>query len=144
NSVGAIITISLFVFLIIAFLSLFISLVLNEPYRFFGNFVHLDRFEDAMTQQLKLLTDSLGFLNIPFVDHYLTDAVENVNFKRFSGMFGDSITAFGMIMIDAFSVMFITFFFLKDRDLINKMLVAVAPKGEESRFENVLDKTKDL
>jgi len=144
NSIGAIITISLFVFFIISLVSLFISLVLNEPFRFFGNFAHLDRFEDAMSQQLKLLTDSLGFLNIPFLEDYLNDAVRNVNFKSFSSMFGNSLTALGMILIDAFSVMFITFFFLKDRDLINKMIVAVAPKGEEARFEHVLDTTKDL
>src|SRR5690606_20050868 len=49
-----------------------------------------------------------------------------------------------MLMIDAFSVVFITFFFLKDRDLINRMIVAVAPNGEEKRFEAVLNKTKDL
>jgi predicted PurR-regulated permease PerM len=49
-----------------------------------------------------------------------------------------------MLVIDTFSVMFITFFFLKDRDLINKMMVAIAPNGEEARFESVLDKTKDL
>ncbi len=140
NSVGSILTIALFVFLIFAFVSLFISLVLNEPYRLFGNFVHLDRFEDAVSNQIKLLSDSLGFLNIPFLENYL----KNFNLKSFSGMFGDSLTTVGMLMIDAFSVMFITFFFLKDRDLINKMIVAVAPKGEESRFESVLDKTKDL
>src|SRR5690606_27711344 len=66
NSLGALITLSLFLFLILAFISLFISLVLNQPYRLVGNFVHLDRFEDAVSNQLKLLADSLGFLNIPF------------------------------------------------------------------------------
>lgn len=144
NSLGALITLSLFLFLILAFISLFISLVLNQPYRLVGNFVHLDRFEDAISNQLKLLADSLGFLNIPFLENFLNDAVENVNIKSLSGMFGDSITTLGIIMIDTFSVMFITFFFLKDRDLINKMMVAIAPNGEEKRFESVLDKTKDL
>ncbi len=144
NAVASIFTISLFIFLLIGFVSLFISLVLNQPYRFIGNFYHLDRFEDAVSNQLKLLSDSLGFLDIPFLKNYLNDAVNKVDVKSFSGMFGHSLTTLGMIMIDAFSVMFITFFFLKDRDLINKMMVAVAPKGEESRFESVLDKTKDL
>ncbi|MBA5628255.1 AI-2E family transporter [Moheibacter lacus] len=144
NWIGSIVTISLFVFLIFAFVSLFISLVLNEPYRLLGNFIHMDRFEDAVSNQIKLLSDSLGFLNIPLLESFLNDAVKNVNIKSFSGMFGDSITTLGVLMIDTFSVMFITFFFLRDRDLINKMIVAIAPKGEEMRFENVLDKTKDL
>jgi len=144
NAIASITTISLFVVLLIGFVSLFISLVLNQPYRFIGNFNHLDRFEDAVSNQLKLLSDSLGFLDIPFLKNYLNDAVNKVNVKSFSGMFGNSITTLGMIMIDTFSVMFITFFFLKDRDLINKMIVAIAPYGEESRFESVLDKTKDL
>ena len=144
NWIASILTISLFLFLIFAFVSLFISLVLNEPYRMLGNFVHLDRFEDAVSNQIKLLSDSLGFLNIPFLENFLNDAVKNVNVKSFSSMFGDSITTLGVLMIDTFSVMFITFFFLRDRDLINKMIVAVAPKGEENRFESVLDKTKDL
>jgi predicted PurR-regulated permease PerM len=144
NSIGAIITISLFLILIISFVSLFISLVLNEPFRLVGNFAHLDRFEDAVGLQVKLLTDSLGFLNMPLLEDYVNDAVKNVDVKSFSSMFGGSITALGMILIDTFSVMFITFFFLKDRDLINKMIVAVAPKGEEERFEHVLDSTKNL
>lgn len=144
NSIAAILTLSLFIFLLIGFISLFISLVLDEPFRYFGNFVHLDRFEDAMAKQLKLLSDSLGFLDIPFLTNYIDDAFKDVDVKSISGIFGDSITTLGMLMIDAFSVIFITFFFLKDRDLINKMIVAIAPNGEEARFENVLDKTKDL
>lgn len=144
NSIAAIFTISLFLFLLIGFISLFISLVLNEPFRFIGNFMYLDRFEEAVAQQLQLLSDSLGFLDIPFLKNYLNDAMQNVDAKSISGIFGDSLTTVGMLMIDAFSVVFITFFFLKDRDLINKMIVAVAPKGEEIRFEHVLDSTKDL
>lgn len=144
NSIAAILTITLFITLFVGFISLFISLVLNEPFRFVGNFMHLDRFEDAVAQQLQLLSDSLGFLDIPFLKTYLSDAVKNVDVKSISGIFGDSITTLGMLMIDAFSVIFITFFFLKDRDLINKMIVAIAPKGEEFRFESVLNSTKDL
>src|SRR5690554_5133411 len=41
NFIGAIITIGTFILLFIAFISLFISLVLNEPFRFFGIFVFL-------------------------------------------------------------------------------------------------------
>lgn len=144
NIIGSIITISIFILLLIGFVSLFISLVLNEPYRFFGNFAHLNRFEGAISNQFKLLSESLGFLNIPFLESYLDDIFNNVNTKSFSGVFGDSLTTLGMWVIDTFSVIFITFFFLKDRDLINNMLVAVAPKGEEARFENVLNTTKDL
>src|SRR5690606_32382698 len=51
NALASIITITLFLFLVIGFAGLFISLVLNEPYRFFANFYHLDRFEDALTAQ---------------------------------------------------------------------------------------------
>lgn len=144
NSIAAIVTITLFITLVVGFISLFISLVLNQPFRFWGNFIYLDRFEDAVAQQLQMLSDSLGFLNIPFLKTYLSDAVKNVDIKSISGIFGDSITTLGVLMIDTFSVVFITFFFLKDRDLINKMMVAIAPNGEEKRFESVLDKTKDL
>ncbi|MFV0304260.1 MAG: AI-2E family transporter [Moheibacter sp.] len=144
NTVASILTLSLFLTLLLAFISLFISLVLNQPYRLIGNFMHLDRFEEAISNQINLLSDSLGFLNIPFLDNYLSNAIKSVNIKSFSGMFGDSLTTLGILFIDSFSVVFITFFFLKDRDLINKMIVAIAPKGEESRFEYVLDSTKNL
>lgn len=144
NTVASILTLSLFLTLLLAFISLFISLVLNQPYRLIGNFMHLDWFEEAISNQINLLSDSLGFLNIPFLDNYLSNAIKSVNIKSFSGMFGDSLTTLGILFIDSFSVVFITFFFLKDRDLINKMIVAIAPKGEESRFEHVLDSTKNL
>lgn len=144
NSVSAIITISLFVTLLIGSISLFISLVLKEPFRFIGNFAHLDRFEEAVSIQLQMLSDSLGFLDMPLLQKYLDNAFEEVSEKSLSGMIGSSINTIGGLILDAFSILFITFFFLKDRDLINKMIVAIAPKGEESRFESVLDKTKDL
>jgi len=144
NSVAAVVTLLTFMVLLIAFLSLFISLVLNQPYRFFGNFYQLDSFEDALTHQVRLLSESLGFLNLPFMEQYLNEAVQSVSNKNISRIFGGSLTAVGMAFIDAFSIIFITFFFLKDRDLFNKMIVAVAPNGEENRFESVLNKTKDL
>jgi len=144
NGFAAIVTITLFITLIIGSVSLFMSLILNEPFSFLGNFSHLDRFEEAIAIQLQMLSDSLGFLDIPILQKYLDNAFEEVNIQSLSGMFGDSITTLGILFIDTFSVMFITFFFLKDRDLINKMIVAVAPKGEEFRFESVLSKTKDL
>src|SRR5690606_36009555 len=134
NAIAAILTITLFITLFVGFISLFISLVLNEPLRFWGNFVHLDRFEEALAQQLQMLSDSLGFLDIPILKNYLNNAMETVDIKSISGIFGDSLTTLGILMIDAFSVVFITFFFLKDRDLINKMIVAIAPNGEEKRF----------
>lgn len=144
NSISALLTLTAFMLIFIVFINLFISLVLNLPYRFIDNFSHLDQFEGALTNQIKLLSESLIFLDLPFLENYLDKAVKDVSSQSFSGMFGDSLTTLGIIMVDTFSVTFITFFFLKDRDLINKMIVAIAPKGEEKRFENVLKKTKDL
>ncbi|MGB7498527.1 MAG: AI-2E family transporter [Moheibacter sp.] len=144
NSIASVITLLSFLMLLYAFVSLFISLVLNQPWRLLGNFSHLDKFENAVSHQIRLLSESLGFLNLPFLEQYLNEAIESVSQKNISRVFGESLTALGMAFIDAFSVIFITFFFLRDRDLINKMIVAVAPKGEETRFENVLDTTKDL
>lgn len=144
NSIAAVVTLLSFMLLLYAFVSLFISLVLNQPWSPFGNFSDLNSFEDAVTHQIRLLSESLGFLNLPFLEQYLNDAMESVSHKNISRVFGESLSSVGMAFIDAFSVIFITFFFLRDRDLINKMIVAVAPKGEESRFENVLTTTKDL
>lgn len=144
NAIGAVITLSIFITLLIAFASLFISLVLNQPYRFIGNFAHLDQFEGVISNQLKLLSQSLGILNMPFLENYLDDVVRETNAISISRVFRDSLSTLGMLMIDSFSIVFITFFFLKDRDLINNMIIAVAPKGEESRFENILNTTKDL
>lgn len=144
NAIGAVITLGIFITLLITFASLFISLVLNHPYRFIGNFTHLDQFEGVLTHQMKLLTQSLGFLNLPFLENYLEDVVRELSSISFSGIFKNSLSTLGMLVVDLFSIVFITFFFLKDRDLINNMIIAVAPKGEEARFENVLNTTKDL
>ena len=144
NFIGAIITIGTFILLFIAFISLFISLVLNEPFRFFGNFAYLDQFEGAIINQFKLLSESLGFLNIPILETYLDEFFSDLSVQSFSGIFGDSLTTLGIWAIDTFSVIFITFFFLKDRDLFNKMILAVVPKNEEEKFQNILTITKNL
>ncbi|MCF6351039.1 MAG: AI-2E family transporter [Flavobacteriaceae bacterium] len=64
--------------------------------------------------------------------------------NKLPNMFNSVIGAFGTITIGLLSVLFISFFFMKDNALLNKVLLVIVPEGSESRFEKSFVKIKDL
>lgn len=50
----------------------------------------------------------------------------------------------GDLFIGAFAIIFIAFFFLKDRHLLRAIIMAVVPTGHEERFGRVLTQSKEL
>lgn len=78
----------------------------------------------------------------------LTDYIQGlVNFERIQGIFGSVFGFLGNILnifIAAFSVTFIAFFFLTDRELLYNMIYSVVPTQMEGSFDKVVNQSKTL
>ncbi|TXE05994.1 AI-2E family transporter [Gelidibacter salicanalis] len=73
-----------------------------------------------------------------------TDTVKNFDseiVESFVDIFVNNITAF---IVGLFSVLFISFFLLKDERMISNAVAVFAEEGKERRFIRVLDKVKEL
>ncbi len=63
---------------------------------------------------------------------------------RVSGMVGDALGFVGNAAIAVSSVLFMTYFFLRDGALFRNILFAVTPTGMEDRMESIVDRTSHL
>ena len=66
------------------------------------------------------------------------------NPEKFGDFFTALISAAGSILIGLFSVVFITFFFLKEQGLFVNFLVALVPNQYETQVKNSVDETSSL
>jgi predicted PurR-regulated permease PerM len=67
-----------------------------------------------------------------------------VNPEKIRQMLGDSVSAFGDIMVGLFSIFFIGFFFLREQGLFDKILTSMVPSRYEQQTRQAVDETSRL
>jgi len=77
------------------------------------------------------------------------DTIRETVAEKFDvGILGDVIgqvfSSIGNLLVAVFSVMFITFFLLKDRDIVNNIVNAITPDQYLDKIHRILGETKDL
>lgn len=76
---------------------------------------------------------------------YLSDQLVNIlNVSKVSNIFGSLLSLLGNIAIAAFSISFLTFFFLKDEHLFKEGIMLLVPYKHEERFRKSLSSIKRL
>lgn len=71
-------------------------------------------------------------------------ATQIVDFSKISGLFASIIGILGDIVIAIFSVVFISYFLLKDRGMVNEAVYLVTPKKHEDKVRNILMNSKRM
>lgn len=61
-----------------------------------------------------------------------------------SSFFGSLLSQAGHIVIGIFSIVFISFFFLKERDLFEEMIIATVPTKHEKQVKGLMDDISNL
>ncbi|MDQ3141464.1 MAG: AI-2E family transporter [Bacteroidota bacterium] len=64
--------------------------------------------------------------------------------SRISSFFGNLLNQAGHIIIGIFSVIFISFFFLRERGLFTDIILAMVPTGTENKVRDVIDDISNL
>jgi len=103
-----------------------------------------------INQLEKNLENILNQVNTYLTQHGINmfDQLQNIdvlsNFKAIPNLLNTVIGAVGSLSIGLFSVLFISFFLMKDSKLLNRGLLVLVPNNKESRFQKSFDTIKDL
>ncbi|MCB0459993.1 MAG: AI-2E family transporter, partial [Flavobacteriaceae bacterium] len=132
NTLAVVVTMLLFLGFIGGLISMFIPLINKQS----KNLALLDM------HQLELNLENL----LDQVNNYLLERGINIfdqlktidvfsNFKAIPNLLNSVIGAVGSLSIGLFSVLFISFFLMKDSRILNKGLLVLVPDNKESRFQ---------
>jgi predicted PurR-regulated permease PerM len=79
------------------------------------------------------------------IEHFITQKLVSVFNASFIANFMNSLAGLvGNIFIAAFSISFITFFFLRDDKLFNELVLTAVPTQYEESFKRAMDSTRRL
>lgn len=131
----------LFILAIAGIISMFVPLIIQQGHHL--SLLNTEELAKDVMDLSKELSNS-GFTN----DFDLTQEIEKFDFKTvihsISGLFNKLISAVGSFSIGLFSVLFITFFLMKDNNILYNAFLAITPDEKEERILKSLYKIKIL
>lgn len=143
KNLGSFVTLLIIGGLFALILWLFLPIILEQS----KNISEID-FEMVKTDLNELSIQASEYLGVEKIN--IIEAIKRTEFVRnfdseivesFVDVFVNNITNF---IIGLFSVLFISFFLLKDERMISNAVAVFAEEGKERRFLRVLDKVKEL
>lgn len=147
NAVSALLTLIVIVLVVAGAVSLFIPLVASQAQVIAQ--INVDSVLDSLHEpiaQIELLLQQYQFTseNI-FTTEWIKSKLSGlISVADVSDVLNGLVGALGNVFIAAFSILFISFFFLKDLTLFKKIILSLAPKQHKSRFESVLSSARKL
>jgi predicted PurR-regulated permease PerM len=141
NSVAVIATMLFFVSIIFGFIRLMIPLIEKQSENL--SLLNSNQFQEQIQLIFTHLNDYFKAKNIN-----VFESLQSLNISSLINKLPDVINsfvgAFGSIIVGMMSVLFISFFFMKDSELFSRALTTISPKGSESRVKKSFDTIKDL
>jgi len=148
NAISALLTVALIWTLILVFFRVFIPLIANQA----SELSAIDA--ESVMNNLQEPIDKIETLFVKYnihsnnnqsMDQYLTEKFMSVlNVSVLSNFFGSIAGILGNIFIAAFSISFITFFFLKDKGLLSDGILLFVPDKYLEKTEHMLMSIKKL
>ncbi|SFU65341.1 Predicted PurR-regulated permease PerM [Pustulibacterium marinum] len=143
NTVAVAVTMSIMLLIFAGFVSLFIPLIIKQS-------------ENLSLLNMAELRTNLHSMYIDFVSYFSRQDINiekeleqahilnSINFDFIPGFINGFIGFLGSFTIGLFSVLFITFFLLKDAKMIERIIMALAPKSKKRHFKRSMDTLKIL
>lgn len=147
NTLAVLVTIALFIALIFGLISLFVPLLIEQ-----GRNLSLLNLEDLQSDLNELyLQITRYFSSSPAIVNEMiqeSDIEKNIlahfNLGFIPNFFNSFLNVLSSASIGLFSVLFISFFFLKDRDLFQNGILLFMPKEKERKMVNSIEKINNL
>jgi predicted PurR-regulated permease PerM len=141
NLAAVLITMSLFMLAIFGIVSMFVPLIVQQGY----NISLLNTSE--LHQNVKdLLTQINQYFSIRGID--ITNQIKDLdlasNLKVIPSFLNTILATVGTLSMGLFSVLFILFFFLKDKQILHQVFLAITPDDKEQRLMTSLNKISKL
>ncbi len=143
NTIAVIVTMIFLIGLFIGLIGLFIPLIAEQ-----GHNLSLLNIEQLQSNVENLYREAMLYFEINNIDveQSLKDSnlLSKINFGLIPDFLNSLVSGLGSFSIGLFSVLFISFFFLKDSKLFENGILTFIPDNKESRWKNSSTKIKDL
>ena len=143
NILASMLTLILILSIVAGMLRIFVPIIVEQS----KNISNID-FELVKSDLNELSIQASDYLGVKQIDIIegikRTDYVQNFDIEIIPSFIDIFFGNIGNFMVGLFAILFISFFFLRDENLIPNMITAFAKKGREKRILLVLNKTKSL
>lgn len=141
NTLAVIITMLFFTSLLVGLISMFIPLIQQQGENL--ALLNSDKFRSNLETTITDLDYYFQDKNINVFEHLKTlDLAFQLN--KIPNIFNSIVGALGSITIGLLSILFISFFLMKDKYILNKGLHAIVPNSSETRFAKSFSTIKNL
>ena len=107
--------------------------------------LNIEELETTILAQYSELISYLSNRNIDLSTSLNSSKLlSKVDFDIIPNLFNAIVSGFGSLSVGMLSVIFMAFFFLKDSDLVERILMTITPTKWESGFESSFVKIKNL
>ncbi len=143
TTIAVILTMVLFIGLLLGLLRMFIPLVVEQ-----GQNLSLLDINELQNNAENLYSEIITYFDLSKVDveQSIKDSgmLSSLDYSIIPNFLNSFIGGLGESLIGLFSVLFISFFFLKDSKLFENGIITFIPDSKESRWKNSSEKIKDL
>ncbi|MEP3839152.1 MAG: AI-2E family transporter [Algibacter sp.] len=143
NTIAVVITIVVLLGLFVGLVGLFIPLVIEQ-----GHNLSLLNIDELQSNIENLYIEVISYLDIRQIDVENSikesNLMSKIDLSILPDFLNSVISGLGSFSVGLFSVLFITFFFLKDSRLFENGMLTFIPETKESRWKNSTTKIKDL
>ena len=106
--------------------------------------LNINKIEDNIFEGMSHLNNWLSNFGVKTIDLFGGKRIkELIDFSFIPNFLNSLVGALGGISVGLLTISFITFFFLKDRDLISDSLLKLVPDSKKSKVSNLSTKIKD-
>ncbi|WP_369995131.1 AI-2E family transporter [Winogradskyella sp.] len=143
NTVAVVVTMVFFIGLLIGLIGMFIPLIADQGQKL--SLLNLQELEGNVENLYQEIVNYFEFNNID-VEQSIKDSnlLSKLDFSLIPNFFNGIISGLGSFSMGLFSVLFISFFFLKDSRLFEDGIMTFIPKGNEMKTKRSFTKIKDL
>jgi predicted PurR-regulated permease PerM len=147
KSLAAALTLIVQVIFFVSVILLFIPIVSNQA-NVISN-IDANRISNNLTKTIQDVDKTLIEYGLIEEDEPLELIVEEkvtqiINVATFSNLIKNLLSFTGNFFIGAFSILFMTFFFLKDEHLFTSIILLITPPQYSQKIKNIIRKTKEL
>jgi len=141
NTLAVVSVMVFFIGLFVGLISMFIPLIQQQGENL--ALLNSNQFKSNIQTTVTHLNEYFQERNINIFEQLKSlDLASQLN--QIPNIFNSVVGALGSITIGLLSVLFITFFLMKDKDILNKGLHAIVPDNSETRFAKSFSTIKDL
>ncbi|WP_431134874.1 AI-2E family transporter [Psychroserpens mesophilus] len=143
NTVAVIITMIIFIGLLLGLIRMFIPLVVEQGQNL--SLLDIDELQQSAENLYSEITAHFGLSKVD-VEQSIKDSgmLSKLDYSILPNFLNSFIGGLGESIIGLFSVLFISFFFLKDSRLFENGILTFVPESKESRWKKSSGSIKDL